>query len=1137
MEFRILGPLEIRQNEHAVTCKGAKQRLLLAVLLLHANEVVSNDRLIEALWGEHPPPTAAKALQMHVSQLRRLLEPDLIATRPPGYQLRVEREQLDLAQFEAAVGEARAAAARGQTADAAARLADALALWRGPPLADLTFEEFLRPEITRLEELHMVAIEDRIDAELALARHAALVPELEAVAAEHPLRERVRGQLMLALYRSGRQAEALDVYRDTRRLLVDELGLEPGRELKALEQQILDQDPKLDLPVEASAEAALDGATLVGRDKELAELLPVLASAAAGRGAAVLIGGEPGIGKSRLAESLARHAAAQGVQVVVGRCWEAGGAPAFWPWEQALRGLRGGARDELAALLGEPAARNEDDPGGRFRMFAAVVAFLRAAAAVAPVALFLDDIHAADPPSLVLLRFVASQIADMPVLVVACFRDTESGGDLGQALAELAREPVVRRMTLGGLDSGATSELLATVMGEEPAPALVARVYAETRGNPLFAGEIGRLLGAEGEPHARDHLPIPDGVREAIGLRLERQSPDCRDLLVRASVLGREFDLAALLSVGGRDEEEMLSALDEAGAARLVSDVPGAAGRIRFSHILIRDAVYDALPVSRRLRLHREIGETLERLYAGNVDPYVAELAYHFIAAGSPARDKAVAYSERAGQIAAARYAYEEAARHYADALGLLEQQGGADPERVCDLLLCLGEALSRAGDAAAAKRILRRAATVAGDNGWDDRLVRAAIAYGGRFAWVRSSTDPALVPLLEQALAVVDDSDARSRTRLLARVAAAMRDDPRREPRARMAAQALEIGRQSGDALALAYALEGYGVVTEGFRPAEHDLPLADELIALGTKLGDLERVYTGRDFRLNALWKLADRPGIDVEIETLTALADDLHQPGQQWSAKTETAILALMEGRFAEAEQLIADTLAMGERAERWNATVSARLQLFVLHRARGRLAEIEDMISRGVHEYPTLIRFRCALAHLYAELGDLASARAAIDDVAARDPTGNHIDPEWLFTVSLLPDVYRALDDGQAAAGLYDALVPYEHLYAQAPIEATFGSVARALGVLAATGERFDDAERHFAVAIETERRMRARPWLAHAQHDLADTLLKRDRDRDGSTAAGLLEDAIASYRELGMDVWADRATALLRTTAR
>ena len=1137
MEFRILGPLEIRQNEHAVTCKGAKQRLLLAALLLHANEVVSSDRLIEALWGERPPVTAAKALQMHVSQLRRLLEPDLLVTRPPGYELRVAREQLDLAQFETAVDDARAAADRGQTGEAASLFGEALALWRGPPLADLTFEEFLRPEITRLEELRLIAIEDRIDAELALGRHAALVPELEAAAAEHPLRERIRGQLMLALYRSGRQAEALDVYRDTRRLLVDELGLEPGRELKTLEQQILDQDPNLDLPVEASAPATVDGATLIGRDKELAELLPVLAAAADGRGAAVLIGGEPGIGKSRLADSLARHAAAQGLQVAVGRCWEAGGAPAFWPWAQALSGLRGAARDELAALLGEPAAPNEDDAGGRFRMFAAVVAYLRAAAAVTPVALFLDDIHAADSPSLVLLRFVASQIADMPVLVVACFRDTESGGDLGQALVELAREPAVRRMTLGGLDSDATSELLTTAMGEEPAPTLVARVYAETRGNPLFAGEIGRLLGAEGETDERDHLPIPDGVREAIGLRLERQSPSCRDLLVRASVLGREFDLAVLLSVGGKGEEELLAALDEAGEARLVSDVPGAVGRIRFSHILIRDAVYDALPMSRRLRLHREIGEALERLYAGNVDPHVAELAYHFVAAGSLARDKAVAHSERAGQIADARYAYEEAARHYGDALGLLEQQGDANQERVCDLLLSLGEALSRAGDATAAKRALRRGATIAGDNRWDDRLVRAAIAYGGRFAWVRSSTDPALVPLLEQALAVVDERDARSRTRLLARVAAAMRDEPRREPRARVAAEALEIGRQSGDALALAYALEGYGVVTEGFKPAEQDLVIADELIALGTQLGDLERVYTGRDFRLNALWKLGDRAGVDVEMEVLTALAEELHQPGQQWSAKTEAAILALMEGRFAEAEQLIADTLAMGERAERWNATVSARLQLFVLHRAQGRLAEIEDVISRAVHEYPTLVRFRCALAHLYAELGDLAAARAAIDEVAARDLTRNYIDPEWLFTVSLLPDVYRALDDGQAAALLYDALVPYERLYAQAPIEATFGSIARTLGVLAATNERYDDAERHFALAIETERRMRARPWLAHAQHDLGDTLVRRGRDGDDTAAAGLLAEATASYRELGMDVWAERASALLRTAAR
>jgi tetratricopeptide (TPR) repeat protein len=237
----------------------------------------------------------------------------------------------------------------------------------------------------------------------------------------------------------------------------------------------------------------------------------------------------------------------------------------------------------------------------------------------------------------------------------------------------------------------------------------------------------------------------------------------------------------------------------------------------------------------------------------------------------------------------------------------------------------------------------------------------------------------------------------------------------------------------------------------------------------------------------------------------------------------------LLSLMEGRLADAERLVAETLAMGERAERWNAHVSGRLQLFVLRRAQGRLAEVGDTIRRAVHEYPTLIRFSCALAHLYSELGDTAAARSVLDDLAAHDLTQEYVDAEWLFTTCLLPDVYRALADEDGADRLYRALVPYEPLYAHAPIEATFGSVARALGVLATTTGRFDEAERHFMLAIRTERQMRAWPWLAHAQHDFAEMLALRG---EGRRAAALAGQALDSYRELGMESWAERVAHLI-----
>jgi DNA-binding SARP family transcriptional activator len=243
MEFRLLGPLEVIEQDRLLALGGGRQRSLFGALLLHANEVVSIDRLIDALWGPAPPLTAAKSIQVYVSKLRKELGEGRLVTRAPGYVLKVDRSELDLGRFERLLGEARSAHPR----DAAQKLREALALWRGPALADLTYEPFVQAEIARLEELRWVALEQRIDADLASGRHAELVGELEALVVEHPLREHLRCQLMLALYRSARQAEALEAYRRARRELSEQLGLEPSDELRRLERAILSQDPALNL--------------------------------------------------------------------------------------------------------------------------------------------------------------------------------------------------------------------------------------------------------------------------------------------------------------------------------------------------------------------------------------------------------------------------------------------------------------------------------------------------------------------------------------------------------------------------------------------------------------------------------------------------------------------------------------------------------------------------------------------------------------------------------------------------------------------------------------------------------------------------------------------------------------------------
>src|SRR5262245_51362951 len=253
MEFRILGPLEVVGGAGEISLGGPKPRALLALLLLHANEVVPTDRLIDELWGEDSPESAAAALRIHVSRLRKALPPDTLGTRAPGYVLHVQGHVLDLEQFEWLVGEGRSLLTRGFAADASVRLREALALWRGPPFAEFAYENFAQAPIARFEEIRLGAVELRIDADLALGRHDELVGELEALVDEYPFRERLRMNLMTALYRSGRQAEALEAYQDARRDLIDELGLEPSTALHDLEKAILRHDSSLEVPSRAAA--------------------------------------------------------------------------------------------------------------------------------------------------------------------------------------------------------------------------------------------------------------------------------------------------------------------------------------------------------------------------------------------------------------------------------------------------------------------------------------------------------------------------------------------------------------------------------------------------------------------------------------------------------------------------------------------------------------------------------------------------------------------------------------------------------------------------------------------------------------------------------------------------------------------
>ena len=484
MDFRILGPLEVLDEGRAVALGGSKQRALLALLLLHANETLSTDRLIDELWGERPPANAAKTVQMQISRLRKALAGEagdgsdgVVVTRERGYELRSIPSGSTRTASSGSWPRGGGELAAGRPERAAAALEEALSLWRGAPLADLAYEPFAQREIARLDDLRVAALEQLIEAKLALGGHAEVVGQLEALIGEHPYRERLRAQLMLALYRCDRQADALQAYQDARRALVEELGIEPGERLRELERAILAQDPAR--PGLAAEEprrpsgAETPRSAFVGRERELAELVGGLDDAFAGRGRLFLLVGEPGIGKSRLAEELIAHARARGR----GCWWAAAGRRAAPPptgpgcsrcAPTCARATRGAARPSSgraprtspssspSCASASPTCRRRplESEGARFRLFDAIPSSCGTPAASAPLVLVLDDLHAADAPSLLLLRFLARELGSTRTAARSAPTGTSTrlpGRPLTEMLAEVAREPVTRRLSLGGL--------------------------------------------------------------------------------------------------------------------------------------------------------------------------------------------------------------------------------------------------------------------------------------------------------------------------------------------------------------------------------------------------------------------------------------------------------------------------------------------------------------------------------------------------------------------------------------------------------------------------------------------------------------------------------------------------------------
>ncbi len=669
-------------------------------------------------------------------------------------------------------------------------------------------------------------------------------------------------------------------------------------------------------------------------------------------------------------------------------------------------------------------------------------------------------------------------------------------------LAQVARESVTRRLALGRLSEADVGKYVELTASEIAFPQLITALDEHAEGNPLFVGEMVRLLCVEGvrsESISELRLAIPDSVRDVIARRLTHLSEECNRVLVIASVIGREFRLDALARTAGVTEDQVLETLDEAMAARVVSEVPRSPGRLRFAHVLIADTLYEGLTAARRVRLHRLAIEALETLYGEHPGPYLAKLACHSINAGDFARG--VDYARRAGDRALELLGYEETARLYEMALEALDHAGVPDEPTRCELLLSLGEAEARAGHSVAAKEAFLGASGVARRLGLRCELARAAEGYGGRMVWARAGDDDRLVPLLEEGLEGLGEGNDELRARLLARLAGALRDERSRDRRDQLSREAVELARRSGNPASLAYALDGRAAAIVGPDTVAEGLALGSELCDVARRTGDAERVVSGHMWRIIPMLQLGDIHGAEVALSSASRIAHELRQPAPLWEVYGAQAMLALASGKFPEAEELAGRAFALGEPAQPEAAIPVHRLQRYTLCDFRGSLEDVLPSIGDLVAEYPARPAFRCALAHLQARLGRLSEATRTLDELARDEFSALPFDQEWLYGMSLLAETAGLLSDADSAALLYDLLVPWAEFNVVDVAEGMRGSVARYLGIAATTTKRWDEAELHFEDALSMNAGMGARPWLAHTQADYARMLLARDGPGD------------------------------------
>ena len=893
----------------------------------------------------------------------------------------------------------------------------------------------------------------------------------------------------------------------------------------------------------------LASGVFVGRSHELDELRAGLDETFRGRGGLVLLVGEPGIGKTRVADEMATYASLRGAQVLWGRCYEGEGAPVYWPWVQVIRSyvhehesaalmseMGSGAADiaqvvstvrEMMPDLPTPTALEPEH--ARFRLFDSIATFLKNAARNRPLVLILDDIQSADKPSLLLLQFLAREVRSVPLLIIATYRDIELGRHhpLAEALKELSREHLSRRVVLRGLDEADVARYIEMTTRLTPPPVLVAAIQQETEGNPFFVSEVVRLLAADGRLDHPEALSswsrgIPQGIREVVGRRLDHLTDACNKALTIASIIGRQFDLDTLEAVFDAGGDALLDVIEEAVAARLIVEETETPGRYRFSHALVRETLYNDVGTTRRVRLHRQIAEALEG-DGTRVERRLAELAYHFsegAQAGDP--EKAVAYASLAADRAMDVLAYEEAARLYEMALHALEL-GDADGMRRCELLIRLGDSQIKSGDHEKGQPSLSEAAALAKGLGRADRMAEAALALGGHGP-IPGVVDVRQVGLLEDALAALEKGDSALKAKVMGRLTIGLYHAPDKERRDALSVESVEMARRVGDPEALTSTLNARRWALSGPEAIEERLAVATELVRAAEAVGDKELAVQGHLWALVDHLELGNIPAVDVEMEAYDRLAVELRQPLYRWGSLSVQVMRAALRGNLVQAEQLAEQARVEGQRGVAELAELFYGSHMFLLARDIGNLEEAEERLVRLVEKYPSTPLWRCELVNAHSLLGRDAQARDEFEELAVDDFAGIAADQLWLTNTALLAEVCDSLGDARRAKPLYEVLLPFEGRNVVVGRGGySLGPVSRYLGLMATVMSRFDEAEGHFERALEMSRRMRATPWQAYARYDYARMLLRRGFVTDAEHAEDLLGESLRTARDLGMKV--------------